>query len=310
MSKIPFAFLEFGEIDEINNKKKVWDFRTGQQAYDFLMAARYFNDILGYKKMEENLGKIPENKLIGMFFDYIHHRNDVSVNLDKLLAMIAVNGRSFLELGSSLFGCIEGMSFCMKLLEKYGTAVIIDLKDVDWYGIDNSVYLNDLAVLSHPEHRIHVMEKMKELKVDTDVFFAKGVSLLYAIRKPEELMKIIESNKLCVFDYSFSMKGRQRTTVGSGKLLEYLDYVEFEELMKKSKKKMYVRNDSYYAKDNNRVFLNIITGGQKEVEGFIALDRLTRNILSTRPSHEMRTALLLDEVHSWLPIGEFMESCR
>ena len=307
IEEIPFAFLEFGEIDKNNNKKKVWDFRTGQQAYDWLMGARYFNDILGYKKMENNLNKISEKQLIKIFFDYIHHKDDISSNLGKLLAMGAVDGKSFSELGSSLFGCIEGMSFCQKLLKEYQIKNLnLNLKEVDWYGIDNSTYMNDLAVLSHPEHKIYVTKEIKELKVDTDTFFAKGISLLYAIRQPEELIDIINRNKISVFDYSFSMKGRQQTTVGSGKLLEYLEFAEFDALLKRSEKDIFVnKNNSFYTKENNRVFLDIITGETRYVKDFIQLDQTVR--LNKKLSKDLMTAFLIDKKPDWIKLDVFME---
>lgn len=307
--EIPFAFLEFGEIDRNNNKKKVWDFRTGQQAYDWLMGARYFNDILGYQKMENNLNKISDKQLIKIFIDYIHHKDDISSNLGKLLALSVVNGKSFLELGSSLFGCIEGMSFCQKLLKEYEIKNLNnDLKNVDWYGIDNSFYMNDLAILSHPDHKIHVRNSIKELQVNTAVFFAKGISLLYAIRKPEELIDIIDRNKICVFDYSFSMKGRQETTVGSGKLLEYLEFAEFDTLKQNNNKEIFVnKNNSFYTKENNRVLLDMVIGETKYIKDFIQLDDTIHTGLTKKLSHDLRNAFYLDKKSDWIKLDKFME---
>ena len=40
MRESMFGFLEFGAIDPVDAQRLTWDFRVGQQAYDWFMAAR------------------------------------------------------------------------------------------------------------------------------------------------------------------------------------------------------------------------------------------------------------------------------
>lgn len=287
MSEIPFAYLEFGEIDKNVGVKKIWDFRVGQKAYDWLMGARYFNDIIGYNKMSKALGN--EKELIPLFLNYIHHKDDVSLNMRKYIGMTLVKNKSFYELGSSLFGCIEGMEFCKRFLEHYNISVdYVDLEMVDWRGADNSTYMNDLAFLSHPSYHLTIEEKFNKLE-KVGVFFAKGVSLLYAIRNIKELENIIENSDIAIFDYSFSLWKGHQTTVGSGKILEYLDSHYLNTL----KKSYDIYSNAFnYKAHSETVFYDLVAG--KKAKEFVNLDNAIREKITRKVSHEVRSVMNLE----------------
>ena len=45
------SFLEFGAINLESPSRQIWEFRTGDQAYEWLMLVRYANDLLGYSQL-------------------------------------------------------------------------------------------------------------------------------------------------------------------------------------------------------------------------------------------------------------------
>ena len=115
------TYLEFGEIDLVQGKKTIWDFRMHQKAYDWLMLGRYANDMVTYMRMNEQLGRMPISEIMQIYRDEVHHPNDLFLNLGKLCALAIVRDcspdqeLSFYELGQTIYGCIEGMVFCQNL---------------------------------------------------------------------------------------------------------------------------------------------------------------------------------------------------
>lgn len=319
-----FSYLEFGSIDLAGCKKEVWDFRLGDKAYDWLMCARYLNDMLGYIKLAEGLGRLGETELCSIYSQEIHHRNDASVNLGKLIALWCAasppaDGERpvfFAELGSTLFGCIEGLLFCERLLSHYRVDCPRHcLDEVRWLGVDISDMFNRLAGLLHPGHDIHTMTHFDDLPPELGVFFAKGVSLLYAIRAPQQLFSLVDRARICIFDYSFSMNGDQATTIGTGKHVRYLDYYTFSAMLGNSNKKAFVRkNKSYYTKDTNRIFVDLVLAEQPVAQAYVALDTRMRTALRERFEARESVGVLLDlgpnEQVEWIALEQFVDSIQ
>ena len=317
-----FPYLEFGSIDTKRSKKEVWGFQLGQKAYDWHMAARYLNDMISYQKMIEDLECLTVQELCSMYSEEIHHANDISVNLGKLCALICTIGSaddknnhiSFAEVGSTVFGCIEGILFCQNLLRIHAVETpSCELKKVQWLGVDISNMFNRLAVLLHQEFSVFTMQDFNDLPPKVDVFFAKGVSLLYAIRNAEQLMKLIDRSRFSLFDYSFSMMGEQNLSIGTGKKVCYLDYNNFRVLLEKSEKNAYVRkNKSYYTEKTNRVFLDLIFAEDSLAKDFISEDIRIRNSLREKLKNEEYCVQLIDvtrnEKVEWVPLQEFVDT--
>lgn len=320
------SYLEFGSIDLSSSKKDVWDFRLHEKAYDWLMCARYANDMVTYIDMKEKLGQLSLTELARLYRGGVHHRNDISGNLGKLCALTVVGNlaeknkkSSFYELGQTLFGCIEGMEFCREFLKHLGVRFpFIDLKKVDWYGVDISHLFNRLAVLLHGKYRVTTLEDMNQLPRPVDVFFAKGVTLLYVVRNVRQLLDILDRARLSVFDYSFSMKGEQETTIGTGKLVKYLDFGSFRRKYRQSNKRMFVReNKSRYDAATHRVFLDCVYGEEDLCRDFIKLDEKVRRKLIMKLSSgddELILSDLLDiapgDNLAWIDVEEFIDSLR
>lgn len=271
------TYLEFGEKDK--NHKRVYDSKAGLQAYEWFMTSRYFSDILCYRNMTKQLkSSLFPKTIYDNYLEKIHRTNDISYNFKKLLALEVVNGKSFLELGSSLFGCIDGMLACKEMIDKYTNDIIINtvLEKIDWYGIDISDFMNELAKISYPKYKLHLMNSLDEMNIKTDVFFAKGISLLYAIRKPDEFKKIVDNNTICLFDYSFALKKRQTTTIGSGVEVEYLTLKECLPVLKNGKE-IYINTVNHDFSGKDRRFFDMVIAEKPIIDKFIKLIKQINN---------------------------------
>lgn len=316
-----FSYLEFGSINLKEGKKEIWDFRLHEKAYDWLMLARYTNDMVTYMSMTEDLGKNPISKAISLYCREMHHKADASINFGKLCALAVMKnhltsrGPSFFELGQTIFGCIEGMEFCRKLLET--TAVqfpFLDLSDIKWYGVDISEIFNRLSIKLHSGYKVKTMREIEKLNEQAEVFFAKGVTLLYIVRKTSDLMDILDKGKLCIFDYSFALGEEQNATIGTGKSVKYINFDDFYSYYKKGTKKLYLRKEkSHYNKAKNRIFIDCIYAEENICKEFIKLDMRIRDELIALLSSEQDASVLLDaesEDMNWQTIDDFISEVK
>ena len=289
------TYLEFGEKDG-KRYKKIYDLKMDFQAYEWFMTSRYFSDILCYRNMLKQIENKVDFKLIyDNYLKKIHKTSDINYNFKKLLALEVINGESFLELGSSLFGCIEGMLVCKKLIDKYtDIQTKIQLENIDWYGIDISDFMNELAKISYPKYKLHLMNSLDGINTKTDVFFAKGISLLYAIRKPEEFKKIVNNNTICLFDYSFALKKRQVTTVGSGLEVEYLTLKECLPVLKNGNKEIYVNLVNHDFSGKDRRFFDMVIAEKPIIDKFVKL------------SEQAYDNEYFDMEMRWIPLSDVM----
>jgi hypothetical protein len=322
-SQSALSYLEFGSIDLAAGKKQVWDFRLDQKAYDWLMLARYANDLAAFLELTEKLGKVAGRDLINLYRAEVHHPDDASLNLAKLTALAVAqppkgkrNHASFLELGQTLFGCIEGMQFCNALLHNLRIAFPrVDLARTNWRGVDISPLFNRLALQMHAGLRVSTRERISEFKGTSDVFFAKGVTLLYAVRSPRQLVELLDRGRLAIFDYSFSLDGAQQLTLGTGKQISYFPLADFCRELSKSRKRLFVRKGRSKADaTTQRVFVDCVYGEERMCQRFLALDGSVRRELAARKQKKPEAALLLettpDGQAQWVPIEEFVEGIR
>lgn len=309
------TYLEFGEIDIQRSEKKVWEFKLHQKAYDWLMLGRYSNDLLAFSDMRRKVGKAPMQELIECYNREVHHPDEASLNLSKLIALAVVGeqagSKSFYELGQTIFGCIEGMEFYRELLTFFNLDFpFLDLKGVEWYGVDISDMFNRLAKLLHQDYKVNTYLDPSELPEQVDVFFSKGISLLYAVRDVEQFFNTVGKGRIAIFDYSLSLDGAEDTTIGSGKTVRYLDYSDVIKAYRKRNRVLFVKeNNSRYIKDKNRVWLDCLYSDPESCERFIQLDTSLRKELYSRLSALEGAGRLLnrEEEPRWLPIDTFIK---
>lgn len=268
-----FTYLEFGSINPKKGNKEVYDFRVDQKAYDWLMHARYSNDIFAYQQMNEKLLERDFDGLINLFINEVHHNNDFIFNLNKKIAL-DITGHSFLELGQTLYGCIDTIDF-INHLEGYLFSSIDKttcLKKVQWYGVDISEFFNFMAQKMHQEYQVKTSPVLCKQLEHYDVFFAKGITLLYAIQSATELFNFVSKAKITVFDYSISLTEQVDSYIGTGKSVRFLSKAEFDKFYKMVRadgKDIWVRGNSKPDLEKNRFY----------IEGIIADDSYARDFI-------------------------------
>lgn len=314
------SYLEFGAIDLNLSKKLVWDLKLHQKAYDWYMHGRYSNDIVCYLDLNEQVGKMSAQEMVRLYMDEVHHKDDFSVNIGKLCALaVARNGASpqkalsFFELGQTLFGCIDTMEFCQKLAIHLKAGIDpVNFRDVEWYGVDISDFFNKMSILMHSGYRVQAFNDMKYLDSVKDVFFAKGVTVLYAVRSISQLMALLNSAKICVFDYSFAANAEHDVIIGSGKLVKYLKMKDFLSKAKDLPGSFYVKKgNSFYDRKTDRVVVDCLYADEKVCQEFMALDRSIRNVFSAYLAKEKDAEVFLDNADGknsgWMRLEEFVK---
>lgn len=315
------SYLEFGAIDLDSSKKLVWDLKLHQKAYDWYMHARYSNDILCYMEMGEQIDNLSIVEVISRYCKEVHHKDDFSVNIGKLCALAAARNSapagkplSFFELGQTLFGCIDTMEFCQRMMSHLNIAFPqVDLRAVEWYGVDISDFFNKLSKLMHSGFRMHTYDDMKHLDGQKDVFFAKGVTMLYAIRSMEQFIDMLKSAKICVFDYSFAADREHEIIIGSGKLVKYLRLNNLVQELHKLPGKMYVKKgNSFFDKKNDRVVLDCLYADEQSCKDFISQDSFIRNAFGKCLSGHEGAEIFLDSAAGknggWMLLEEFIDT--
>jgi hypothetical protein len=253
------TYLEFGSIDQKSTaKKEVYDFKLHQKAYDWFMLARYMNDILTIRKMQKLFVESKPSELQKSFCD-VHHKNELCLGLGKIAALHCVsnekNRLSFFELGQTLFGCIDSIILGQLLINDRS----IDLKKIDWVGLDISEMFNELAKNIYYQYNVFTSSKKGELPADSDVFYSKGVTLLYAVKDISQLYDFINSSGCSYFDYSFSLKEGQMRAIGTGKTVRYFSFKEFMDSynVHLPGKKIYVNTEtSHIVPNSDQIWLD------------------------------------------------------
>lgn len=312
------TYLEFGEINLEKQRKTVWEFQLHQKAYDWIMLPRYMNDILAYQDMLKVLGTVPDQAIFDIYNREVHHADDVSTHLSKLLGLAVTPNKShipsFYELGQTLFGCIDGMMFCQNLLKAKGIGFpFIHLKEVQWYGVDISEMFNRIAGVIHSDYHIATMTDSALLPKAVDVFFAKGISLLYVVRDIKQFFATIEKGECSIFDYSFSLADLVDTTIGSGKTVRYLPIEEFLQAYAGQDRKMFVNEqNSRYIPETDRLWLDCIYASEDVCAEYTAMDARIRRELAEQFANVDNATRFLNgrQATQWVPVGEFIERIR
>ena len=118
-SEIPrcLTYLEFGSIDTKTSEKRIWDFRLNQEAYYFLMLDRYAKYLVAFIKIIASLSVWPIDQQLKYYADQVF-THDLYNSFSKLAALHICDAEagisSFLELGSTLMGCIDALEYVQK----------------------------------------------------------------------------------------------------------------------------------------------------------------------------------------------------
>lgn len=272
-----YSYLEFGSVDLNAGTKLVYDYRMHSKAYDWLMHARYSHDMYTYQRMIDALQKGNLKDVGALYSSEVHHKNDFLVNLNKKNALECA-GNSFFELGQTLFGCIESIKF-IKQLESYlniESNFAFNLNDVSWYGVDISEFFNYMAENLHSNYQVSVSSNLDNVPEEIDVFFAKGITLLYAIDSAETLFNLVYRAKISVFDYSISLFESKGDYIGTGKAVKFLGHDEFQlfyEMVQQTGKEIWVRGNSKSTPEGDKFYLEGIIADYEMGQNFIKVQQ-------------------------------------
>lgn len=195
------TYLDFGLSQ--GGRRTSYDYYEGQHAYDLFMGARYLHDLIAYRNGD---------------VDAVYHPEDLRDNLRKYVALTTcapgTSRLSYYEIGSSVFGVIDALSYLDQTYKQLDTSAIT------WFGVDNSHFMNAMARYTHEDYDISLSETARVLSCD--VFFAKGVSLLYALDDESLFCDVLAGSRLAIFDYTFSRGEKIRDVVGTGLPVTFL----------------------------------------------------------------------------------------
>ena len=224
------TYLDFGKVQA--NRRTAYEHHVGQEAYDFYMGARYVQDIISYRNGE---------------IEKIYQIEDLRDQIRKYAALIACKDSSkkltFYEVGSAAMGAIDGLEYLNKKYEE------LDIKNIKFLGVDNSKWMNAVAEYTHEKYDVKLWEDVKDAKtVETDLFFAKGVSLMYAFSDEESMCDVLKKSKISIFDYTFSKKDKIESYVGTGLKVYFLSLERCKEILEKEEGKILIMKP-YIIKD-------------------------------------------------------------
>lgn len=250
------TYLDFGKVQE--NRRTSYDYYEGQDAYDLFMGSRYFKDIINYRK-----GKVEK----------VYQIEDLRDQKRKFAALVAClltkkNSEKlvFFEPGSSVMGVIDALEYLNKDYKQ------LNVKDIKFLGVDNSEWMNAAALYTHKSYDVTVWEHIKESEnVKPDLFFAKGVSLMYAYEDEDTMCKHIRNSRIALFDYTFSLVDKIQDFVGTGLPVTYLSLEKCRKLLEKEGK-VFIRKPylikNYEHNPQEKVTNECVYGNKEVVEKY------------------------------------------
>ena len=251
------TYLDFGKTQA--GRKTCYDYYEGQDAYDLFMGARYFKDIIFYREGE---------------LDKVYQVEDLRDQTRKYAALVACKANDsnkklvFFEPGSAAMGVIDALEHLNK---QHGQ---LNVKEISFKGIDNSKWMNAAAKYSHEQYDIALWESAKDSgAVPCDLFFAKGISLMYVYEDEEKMCEAIKSSKIAIFDYTFSLKEKGNDFIGTGLPVYFLSLEKCKKLLEAEGKvfitKPYVIKN-YHHNPQEKVTYDCIYGDKEIVERYLA----------------------------------------
>lgn len=307
------TFLEFGSINITDGKKAIWDFRLHQEAYDFFMLARYMKDQVWYRKLTAEFKNLKIAEQLDLYEKNIFTQ-DFFNSFNKLAALHVLSRKKdsveFLELGSTLMGCIEALEYLQALGQDADQNFsALDLRKISFNGIDISGLLNQTAKIIHPLYKVSTYTDRASLNKPVDFFFAKGVSLLYAIRNAEDLFNTLQTVQFGFFDFSFALESPKEAYLGTGKKVVYFPLNAFLALTQKGKRRLFIEKGSAVVdKQKGILRANFYYGEPSLIAETVEEDFRLRKIVAGRLAGADKSHLLLGSNFGVNYISSFIEA--
>lgn len=299
------TYLEFGAIDLANSKKNIWGYHLHQQAYDWFMLARYANDIAVLSDLTESLPQMDAVELVDACTKQIHHHDMLNVHLRQLCA-ICTAGKEFFELGQTLMGCIDGLEFLDALFNHFDISINApQLDEVEWIGADISPLFNTLSKKMHPSYSV-TTALPEDAPEQYDVFYARGVTLMYAIKAVSDLMTWVTNSGFALFDCSFSTGESCDKVIPTGKNIHYPALHAFVDAHNKSGRSLFFAEEKeFHPSDSGLICVNCISGDQAACSMFLELEANVRQQLDDANLSNAFISLKSGGL-DWVPAEDFM----
>ena len=267
------TYLDFGMTQ--GGRRTSYDYREGQNAYDLFMGARYLNDLIAYRAGD---------------LDSVFHPEDLRDQLRKYTALSVcartANRLTYYEIGSSVMGVIDAIN-CLN--RKYGE---LDTRHITWCGVDNSNFMNAMAESTHQDYDVRLTTTAGPIACD--LFFAKGVSLLYAVADEDLFCEVLASSRIAIFDYTFSLGSRISDVVGTGLPVTFLNLDECRSRLTAVEGKTLILEPytiKTYHQGGAKVTYDCMFGDRDVVEAYVrTLDERSRTFERDWDRPLMRTA--------------------
>ncbi len=270
------SYLEFGSINLVKGEKKIWGYWQDQIAYDLYMFARYSRDLFAFRKFfgekEKTVKKLNEYVLRSAhdkLMDYIF----------KYAGILAISNREGIicENGSSLFGWIDEAIACDYVFREGQN--IAKIQELEYIASDISELMNEGAESFHSNVKMGFTTEDTIDGVITDIhnrmqkkialFYGLSVSVRYAVRKAEDLVRAAELSELSMYN-RLSLTYDNETLVsvyGTGKSVYIVSLPKLVEgLKEKGIYAKYCTANMQHGKDGvNTVRASIITSKSEDV---------------------------------------------
>lgn len=266
------SYLEFGSIDLEKSKKEIWGYYQHQKAYDYYMFSRYANDLFLFRDfykedkkdiylLNEYILKSAHTKLMDYIFKYA---GIITLINNKLKGGIC-------ESGSSLFGLIDEVIACDYVYNAGNN--INSINRLKYIGSDISDMMNRGAEAFHNNCNFSfstadTINKLLDEVEKLALFYGLSVSLRYALRTTDDILKIAKKSELSIFNrISLSYKETIKSTVGTGKYVYIISLPEFVKIMKKNGyiAKYCTANMQYNRDGNDTVRASIIISQSEHI---------------------------------------------
>lgn len=234
------SYLEFGSINIQKGKKEIWGYWQDQTAYDFYMFSRYARDLFSFrnyfKESEKNV-EVLNNYILNSahtkLLDYIFKYAGVLTSITDCR-----KSNIICESGSSLYGLIDE---CIACDYTYQHGKNVDkINNMKYLCSDISDMMNRGAEAFHNgiEFNFSTADTISKLLDEVDslaLFYGLSVSLRYALREAQDILKIAQKSELVIFNrLSLSLGDTFKLTYGTGKYVFVLSLPELIKLLEKN----------------------------------------------------------------------------
>lgn len=270
------SYLEFGSINLLKGEKKIWGYWQDQIAYDLYMFGRYSKDLFAFRKFFDE-----KEKTVEKLYEYVlgSAHNKLMDYIFKYAGLLAISeeGGIICECGSSLYGWIDEAMACDYVYRNGQT--IEKIQNMEYVGSDISELMNEGAAGFHSNVKMDfttedtingvITDIQNRLQKKISLFYGLSVSVRYAVRDVEDLIKVADLSELSMYN-RLSLTYDKQTLVsvyGTGKSVYIVSLPKLVEgLEEKGIYAKYCTANMQHGKDGeNTVRASIITSKSEDV---------------------------------------------